>query len=148
DADRARIAELEKAEAELCVEVSRLQKVSDVTMSQVSALQARQKSNDKEVEGLRRQILDYQSQSDEKALIAKLYQHIVALQLSESATLTSSSWRPTSCVLSSGSTAVSEHCSSPAKRAIMAPLTFGRPSSLYAGSLLERCPSNSRRSSL
>ncbi|MEQ2239571.1 hypothetical protein ILYODFUR_005717, partial [Ilyodon furcidens] len=87
DADRATIAELEKAEAELCVEVSRLQEVSDVAMSQVSALQARQKSNDKEVEGLRRQILDYQSQSDEKALIAKLHQHIVALQLSESAAL-------------------------------------------------------------
>ncbi|KAM4734688.1 centrosomal protein of 290 kDa isoform 9-T10 [Anableps anableps] len=87
DADRARIAELEKAEAELCVEVSKLQEVSDVAMSQVSALQARQKSKDKEVESLRRQILDYQSQSDEKALIAKLHQHIVALQLSESAAL-------------------------------------------------------------
>ncbi|XP_047249000.1 centrosomal protein of 290 kDa isoform X6 [Girardinichthys multiradiatus] len=87
DADRARIAKLEKAEVELCVEVSRLQEVSDVAMSQVSALQARQKSNDKEVEGLRRQIRDYQSQSDEKALIAKLHQHIVALELSESAAL-------------------------------------------------------------
>ncbi|KAM4554334.1 centrosomal protein of 290 kDa isoform 2-T2 [Fundulus diaphanus] len=87
DADRARIAELEKAEAELRVEVSKLQEVSDVAMSQVSALQARQKSKDKEVEALRRQILDYQSQSDEKALIAKLHQHIVALQLSESAAL-------------------------------------------------------------
>uniref|UniRef100_A0A3Q2T4M8 Centrosomal protein 290 n=1 Tax=Fundulus heteroclitus TaxID=8078 RepID=A0A3Q2T4M8_FUNHE len=87
DADRARIAELEKAEAELRVEVSKLQEVSDVAVSQVSALQARQKSKDKEVEALRRQILDYQSQSDEKALIAKLHQHIVALQLSESAAL-------------------------------------------------------------
>ncbi|XP_015227719.1 PREDICTED: centrosomal protein of 290 kDa isoform X1 [Cyprinodon variegatus] len=87
DADRARIAELEKAEAELCVEVSKLQEVSDVALSQVSALQAKQKSKDKEVEALRRQIMDYQSQSDEKALIAKLHQHIVALQLSEAAAL-------------------------------------------------------------
>uniref|UniRef100_A0AAX7U210 Centrosomal protein of 290kDa coiled-coil region domain-containing protein n=1 Tax=Astatotilapia calliptera TaxID=8154 RepID=A0AAX7U210_ASTCA len=84
DADRAKIAELEKAEAELRNEVSKLQEVSDVAVTQVSALQAKQKSNEKEVETLRRQILDYQSQSDEKALIAKLHQHIVALQLSES----------------------------------------------------------------
>ncbi|XP_068560642.1 centrosomal protein of 290 kDa isoform X2 [Cebidichthys violaceus] len=85
DADRARIAELEEAEAELRVEVSKLQEVSDVAMMQASALQARQQSKEKEVEALRRQILDYQSQSDEKALIAKLHQHIVALQISESA---------------------------------------------------------------
>uniref|UniRef100_A0AAQ5ZLM5 Centrosomal protein of 290kDa coiled-coil region domain-containing protein n=1 Tax=Amphiprion ocellaris TaxID=80972 RepID=A0AAQ5ZLM5_AMPOC len=87
DADRAKIAELEKAEAELRIEVSKLQEVSDVATAQVSALQARQKSKEKEVEALRRQILDYQSQSDEKALIAKLHQHIVTLQLSESAAL-------------------------------------------------------------
>uniref|UniRef100_A0A8C9ZSC2 Centrosomal protein 290 n=1 Tax=Sander lucioperca TaxID=283035 RepID=A0A8C9ZSC2_SANLU len=87
DADRARIAELEKAEAELRIEVSKLQEVSDVAMMQASAIQARQQSKEKEVEALRRQILDYQSQSDEKALIAKLHQHIVALQLSESASL-------------------------------------------------------------
>ncbi|XP_042352849.1 centrosomal protein of 290 kDa [Plectropomus leopardus] len=87
DADRARVAELEKAEAELRIEVSRLQEVSDVAMMQASALQARQQSKEKEVEALRRQIFDYQSQSDEKALIAKLHQHIVALQLSESSAL-------------------------------------------------------------
>ncbi|KAM8750943.1 centrosomal protein of 290 kDa isoform 7-T7 [Acanthopagrus schlegelii] len=84
DANRARIAELEKAEAELRIEVSKLQEVSDVAMMQASALQARQQSKEKEVEALRRQILDLQSHSDEKALIAKLHQHIVALQLSES----------------------------------------------------------------
>ncbi|XP_061576889.1 centrosomal protein of 290 kDa isoform X2 [Cololabis saira] len=87
DADRSRIAELEKVEAELRVEVSKLQEVSDVAVTQVSALQARHKSRDEEVEALRRQILDYQSQSDEKALIAKLHQHVVALQLSEAAAL-------------------------------------------------------------
>ncbi|KAK5866894.1 hypothetical protein PBY51_011431 [Eleginops maclovinus] len=87
DADRARVCELEKAEAELRIEVSKLQEVSDVAVMQVSALQARQQSRENEVEALRRQIQDYQSQSDEKALIAKLHQHIVALQLSESAAL-------------------------------------------------------------
>ena len=84
---------------------------------QVAAFEARQQSREKEVEALRRQVLDYQarkhnglthqshitpchsywyqplftvlpvtqSQSDERALIAKLHQHLVALQLSESA---------------------------------------------------------------
>ncbi|KAG7329538.1 hypothetical protein KOW79_007712 [Hemibagrus wyckioides] len=83
DADRRRIAELEKSEAELRIEVSKLREVSDIAKMQVFALEARQQSREKEVEGLRRQVLDYQAQSDEKALIAKLHQHIVALQLSE-----------------------------------------------------------------
>ncbi|XP_074532941.1 centrosomal protein of 290 kDa [Halichoeres trimaculatus] len=87
DADRARIRELEKTEAELRNEVSKLQEVSDVAMMQATALQARQQSKEKEVEALRRQILDVQSQSDEKALIVKLHQHIVALQISESSAL-------------------------------------------------------------
>lgn len=38
----------------------RLQEVSDVAMMQASALQARQHSKEKEVETLRRQLLDYQ----------------------------------------------------------------------------------------
>ncbi|XP_061772969.1 centrosomal protein of 290 kDa isoform X2 [Nerophis ophidion] len=84
DADRARIATLEATEVELRLEVSKLREVSDIAVKQASAFQARQLSKDKEVESLRRQILDYQSQTDEKALIAKLHQHIVALQLSES----------------------------------------------------------------
>ncbi|KAB5571625.1 hypothetical protein PHYPO_G00227210 [Pangasianodon hypophthalmus] len=85
DADRHRIAELEKSEAQLRIEVSKLREVSDVAKMQVFALEARQQSREKEVECLRRQVLDYQAQSDEKALIAKLHQHIVALQLSETA---------------------------------------------------------------
>ncbi|XP_061917322.1 centrosomal protein of 290 kDa isoform X2 [Entelurus aequoreus] len=84
DADRARIATFEATEVELRLEVSKLREVSDIAVKQASAFQARQLSKDKEVESLRRQILDYQSQTDEKALIAKLHQHIVALQLSES----------------------------------------------------------------
>ncbi|XP_077373342.1 centrosomal protein of 290 kDa isoform X3 [Festucalex cinctus] len=84
DADRARIGQLEAIEAQLRSELSKLREVSDIAMKQASAFQARQHSKDKEVESLKRQILDYQSQSDEKALVAKLHQHIVALQLSES----------------------------------------------------------------
>ncbi|KAJ8395713.1 hypothetical protein AAFF_G00029500 [Aldrovandia affinis] len=83
DADRRRISQLERMEAELKIEVSKLREVSDVAKMQVSTLEARQQSREKEVEALRRQVMDYQAQSDEKALIAKLHQHIVALQVSE-----------------------------------------------------------------
>ncbi|XP_061677672.1 centrosomal protein of 290 kDa isoform X2 [Syngnathoides biaculeatus] len=84
DADRERIGQLEAVEAQLRSELSKVREISDIAMKQSSAFQARQQSKDKEVESLRRQILDYQSQSDEKALVAKLHQHILALQLSES----------------------------------------------------------------
>ncbi|NXT42558.1 CE290 protein, partial [Pelecanoides urinatrix] len=84
DADRRQIMNLEKREMELKTEVSKLRELSDVAKMQVEALEARQQYRDKEVESLRMQILDYQAQSDEKAVIAKLHQHIIALQGSES----------------------------------------------------------------
>ncbi|NWR61968.1 CE290 protein, partial [Bucorvus abyssinicus] len=83
DADRRQIMDLEKREMELKIEVSKLRELSDVAKMQVDALEARQQYRDKEVESLRMQILDYQAQSDEKAVIAKLHQHIIALQGSE-----------------------------------------------------------------
>ncbi|KAM5334696.1 centrosomal protein of 290 kDa isoform 1-T3 [Glossophaga mutica] len=83
DADRQRILELEKNEMELKVEVSKLREISDIAKRQVEILNAQQQSRDKEVESIRMQLLDYQAQSDEKALIAKLHQHIVSLQISE-----------------------------------------------------------------
>ncbi|KAM5288763.1 centrosomal protein of 290 kDa [Ctenodactylus gundi] len=87
DADRQRILELEKNEMELKVEVSKLREISDIAKTQVEILNAQQQSRDKEVESLRTQLLDYQAQSDEKALIAKLHQHIVSLQVNEAAAL-------------------------------------------------------------
>ncbi|NXL50761.1 CE290 protein, partial [Podilymbus podiceps] len=84
DADRRQIMDLGKREMELKIEVSKLRELSDVANMQVEALEARQQCRDKEVESLRMQILDYQAQSDEKAVIAKLHQHIIALQGSES----------------------------------------------------------------
>uniref|UniRef100_A0A250Y8C4 Centrosomal protein of 290 kDa n=1 Tax=Castor canadensis TaxID=51338 RepID=A0A250Y8C4_CASCN len=83
DADRQRILELEKNEMELKVEVSKLREISDIAKRQVEFLNTQQQSREKEVESLRMQLLDYQAQSDEKALIAKLHQHIVSLQISE-----------------------------------------------------------------
>ncbi|XP_077327508.1 centrosomal protein of 290 kDa [Lithobates pipiens] len=83
EADRRRILELEKSEAELKVEVSKLRSLSDIAKAQISTLVNRQQSREKEVESLRKQVLDFQDQSNEKALIAKLHQQIVALQVSE-----------------------------------------------------------------
>ncbi|XP_053262728.1 centrosomal protein of 290 kDa isoform X1 [Podarcis raffonei] len=83
EADRRRIMDLEKSETELKIEVSKLKELSDIAKMQVDALENRQQSREKEVESLRMQILDFQAQSDEKTLVAKLHQHIVALQVSE-----------------------------------------------------------------
>ncbi|CAI5785693.1 Centrosomal protein 290 [Podarcis lilfordi] len=83
EADRCRIMDLEKSETELKIEVSKLKELSDIAKMQVDALENRQQSREKEVESLRMQILDFQAQSDEKTLVAKLHQHIVALQVSE-----------------------------------------------------------------
>ncbi|XP_048214558.1 centrosomal protein of 290 kDa isoform X3 [Perognathus longimembris pacificus] len=87
DADRQRILELEKNEMELKVEVSKLREISDIAKRQVDFLSTQQQSRETEVESLRTQLLEYQAQSDEKSLIAKLHQHIVALQISEAAAL-------------------------------------------------------------
>ncbi|XP_004602776.2 centrosomal protein of 290 kDa isoform X2 [Sorex araneus] len=87
DADRQRILELEKSEMELKVEVSKLREISDIAKRQVEILNTQQQSREKEVESVRMQLLDYQAQSDEKALIAKLHQQIVSLQISEATAL-------------------------------------------------------------
>ncbi|XP_033263038.1 centrosomal protein of 290 kDa isoform X1 [Orcinus orca] len=87
DADRQHILELEKSEMELKVEVSKLKEISDIAKRQVEILNAQQQSREKEVESIRMQLLDYQAQSDEKALIAKLHQHVVSLQVSEATAL-------------------------------------------------------------
>ncbi|XP_057342872.1 centrosomal protein of 290 kDa isoform X4 [Manis pentadactyla] len=87
DADRQRILELEKNEMELKVEVSKLREISDIAKRQVDILNAQQQSREKEVESIRMQLSDYQAQSDEKLLIAKLHQHIVSLQVSEATAL-------------------------------------------------------------
>ncbi|KAM6215532.1 centrosomal protein of 290 kDa [Rhynchocyon petersi] len=87
DADRQRIQELEKNEMELKVEVSKLREISDIAKMQVEILNTQQQSREKEVESLRMQLLEYQAQSDEKALIAKLHQNIVSLKISEATSL-------------------------------------------------------------
>ena len=47
------------------------QEIADISTSQSKALDAQQVSRDKEVLSMRQQLLDFQSQSDEKTVIGK-----------------------------------------------------------------------------
>ncbi len=69
DADRRRVAELEKNEAVLRNEVNKLKDIAEVASAQARAMDAQQESRDKEVVSLRQQLLDFQVQSDEKIVI-------------------------------------------------------------------------------
>ncbi|XP_033101363.1 centrosomal protein of 290 kDa-like isoform X2 [Anneissia japonica] len=83
DIDKKRIAELEKSQLKLKIDNSKLKEMAEVASFQSKALEAQQISREKEVMSLRQQLLDIQTQSDEKAIIGKLHHHIVALQVSE-----------------------------------------------------------------
>eukprot|EP00057_Strongylocentrotus_purpuratus_P025576 XP_011680050.1 PREDICTED: centrosomal protein of 290 kDa [Strongylocentrotus purpuratus] len=83
DVDKRNITELERSAAALRNENDKLKEMVDVASFQTKALEAQQVSRDKEVQSLRQQLLDIQTQSDEKAIIGKLHHHIVALQVSE-----------------------------------------------------------------
>lgn len=83
DMDKRTISELERSTAALRSENDKLKEMVDVASFQTKALEAQQVSRDKEVQSLRQQLLDIQTQSDEKAIIGKLHHHIVALQVSE-----------------------------------------------------------------
>ncbi|XP_071791224.1 centrosomal protein of 290 kDa-like [Asterias amurensis] len=83
DVDKRRIVELERSETTLRLESEKLKEMVDVASFQTKALESRQVSREKEVLSLRQQLIDIQTQSDEKAIIGKLHHHIVALQVSE-----------------------------------------------------------------
>lgn len=57
---------------ELKIEVAKLKEISEVATVQCRLLDAKQVSRDKEVLSLRQQLLDFQSQSDEKTVIGML----------------------------------------------------------------------------
>ena len=71
DTDRRRISELERNEASLRNEITKLKDIAEVASSQARALDAQQTSRDKEVLSLRQQLLDFQAQSDEKTVIGE-----------------------------------------------------------------------------
>lgn len=83
-ADKALIQKLEESEGVLKVENSRLKEVADIAQHQTETVTLRQKSQEKELMSLRKQLYELQMETDEKTIIAKLHQQIVALQVSES----------------------------------------------------------------
>ncbi len=81
------IQSLQKSEAQLRIENAQLKEVADVARQQSVAMETWQKSHDLELSSLRHQLLDLQTQSDEKTVIGKLHHQIVALQVSEATAL-------------------------------------------------------------
>ncbi|GAB1607429.1 hypothetical protein Ahia01_001026400 [Argonauta hians] len=83
ETDQKTISKLEENEVLMKSEISKLKEISDVATSQVLAFESQQNSRDKEVASLRQQLLDIQSQTEEKTIIGKLHRQIVQLQVSE-----------------------------------------------------------------
>eukprot|EP00111_Clytia_hemisphaerica_P018438 TCONS_00054542-protein len=81
--DRARIIHLEESHATLQTECHKLKEIADIAQHQTEAITMRHQSQGKETESLRKQLYELQMETDEKTVIAKLHQHIVALQISE-----------------------------------------------------------------
>ena len=76
--------ELQDSEIQLKVEQNKLKEISDISQIQLSELEQRKDNNQMELEALRHQILDLQTQTDEKALIGRLHQQVLGLQMKES----------------------------------------------------------------
>ncbi len=77
------VQSLQTSEAQLRLENAQLKEVADIARQQGVALETWQKSHELELSSLRQQLLDRQTQSDEKTVIGKLHHQIVALQVSE-----------------------------------------------------------------
>ncbi|ORX42993.1 hypothetical protein BCR36DRAFT_586919 [Piromyces finnis] len=64
-------------------EVQKYKELSDLSYEQAKNLELRQSSNEKEKDILRAALEEFQIENDEKLLIGKLHEHIIALQLKE-----------------------------------------------------------------
>ncbi|CAF0798448.1 unnamed protein product [Didymodactylos carnosus] len=83
DANQRRIFDLENAEIQYKQEIGRLREISEVAAYQTEAINEMKVLDEKEFQSLRLQLVDLQSQSDEKTEIGKLHRHILSLQISE-----------------------------------------------------------------
>ena len=79
-----RIKELAQSENELQIETEKLKEVSDVARNQVEMFESKMEIENIEMEALRHQVIDLQTQTDEKALVGRLHRQIVSLQTKES----------------------------------------------------------------
>ena len=75
--------EVLETEVQLKLEQSKLKEIADISQVQLADFEQRKDNNLLELEALRHQVLDLQTQSDEKALIGRLHQQVLSLQVKE-----------------------------------------------------------------
>lgn len=75
------IQELTKQVKQLKLHNNQLEEVAEVSRQQIVAMETKKKSHDIELSSLRHQLLDFQTQSDERTAIGKLHHQIVALEV-------------------------------------------------------------------
>lgn len=74
---------LETQKQELKIENDKLREVADVARNQIEMFENRKNSENLELEALRHEVIDLQSQTDEKSLIGKLHRQIVGFQMKD-----------------------------------------------------------------
>ena len=79
----AKVQQVEGKLIEVIVENDKLREVADVARNQIEVLEHKKSMENTELEALRHEIIDLQSQTDEKSLIGKLHRQIVSFQLKE-----------------------------------------------------------------
>ena len=83
DSLKAKHSELLEVEVQLKIEQNKLKEIADISQIQISDFEQRKDNSFFELEALKHQVLDLQSQSDEKALIGRLHQQVLSLQMKE-----------------------------------------------------------------
>ena len=68
------------SENALKIENEKLKEVSDIARNQIELLETRKQSENTELESLRKQVLEMQATSDERALAGRLHRQIVSMQ--------------------------------------------------------------------
>ena len=79
----AKVQQVEGKLIDVIVENDKLREVADVARNQIEMLEHKKSMENTELEALRHEIIDLQSQTDEKSLIGKLHRQIVSFQLKE-----------------------------------------------------------------
>eukprot|EP00911_Craspedida_sp_UC1_P000550 UC1_evm1s422 len=87
ESDTLQIAELRGEIAALTAEQGRLREVSSVATAQAVSARRERDLQKKEATAMRRQLLELQMDTDDKATIGKLHHHIISLQMSEAEAL-------------------------------------------------------------
>ena len=83
DTLNSQVQNLQYRENELKIETDKLRQVADVACRQIEALEAKKANENLELEALRHEVIDLQSQTDEKSLIGKLHRQLVGFQLKD-----------------------------------------------------------------